>query len=95
MPDNTLRALAEICGQLSAETRLKIILELDSAGELSVNALAERAGITPGAASQHLHKMRAADLVDFRKVAQPIYYSLAEPRHPLVVAVLAMLKGNP
>ncbi|HEX9209013.1 MAG TPA: metalloregulator ArsR/SmtB family transcription factor [Bradyrhizobium sp.] len=46
-------------------------------GERSVGELAEIAGLSSAALSQHLGKMRALSLVKTRREAQTIYYSLA------------------
>ncbi len=46
-------------------------------GEKSVGHLAEIAGLSQAALSQHLGKMRALNLVDTRREGQSIYYSLA------------------
>jgi DNA-binding transcriptional ArsR family regulator len=46
-------------------------------GERSVGELAEIAGLSSAALSQHLGKMRALSLVKTRREGQTIYYSLA------------------
>jgi len=46
-------------------------------GEKSVGELAEIAGLSSAALSQHLGKMRALSLVNTRREGQTIYYSLA------------------
>lgn len=46
-------------------------------GERSVGELADIAGLSSAALSQHLAKMRALSLVKTRRDGQTIYYSLA------------------
>jgi len=63
---STLKAMA-------SETRLIILCAL-STGELPVNRLADLTGQSQSAVSQHLSKLRAADLVDSRRDGKTIYY---------------------
>ena len=61
---------AEVLKAMSSETRLKILCAL-SEGELPVNQLAELTQQSPSAVSQHLAKLRAANLVeDKRKLSK-------------------------
>lgn len=64
---------AEVLKAMSSETRLKILCAL-SGGELPVNQLADLTGQSPSAVSQHLAKLRAANLVEARRDAQTIFY---------------------
>lgn len=64
---------AEVLKAMSSETRLKILCAL-SDGELPVNVLAEMTAQSPSAVSQHLTKLKAANLVEARREAQTIYY---------------------
>jgi DNA-binding transcriptional ArsR family regulator len=59
-------------------------------GERSVGELAEVAGLSQSALSQHLGKMRLQGLVTTRRDAQTIYYSVASEA---VRAVLRTLYG--
>lgn len=59
-------------------------------GEKSVGQLAEIAGLTVPAASQHLAKMRALGLVKTRREGQTIHYRLASHQ---VEEVLKTLYG--
>ena len=68
---------AEVLKAMSSETRLKILCAL-SGGELPVNQLAELTGQSPSAVSQHLAKLRAANLVEARRDAQTIYYRCSD-----------------
>lgn len=62
---------------LSDSTRVKILLAL-AQGESYVGCLAELAGATPAAVSQHLTKLRLAGIVHVRREGTFAYYSLAD-----------------
>ncbi len=56
-------------------SRLKI-LELLSAKELTVNAIAQAAGLSQPTVSRHLAILRGADIVIDRRQGQQVYYTL-------------------
>lgn len=58
---------------MASETRLKIMCAL-SEGERPVHQLAQITGQSQSAISQHLAKLRAAELVESRRDGQTIYY---------------------
>ncbi|MEE2921954.1 MAG: metalloregulator ArsR/SmtB family transcription factor [Pseudomonadota bacterium] len=64
---DTLRAM-------SHETRLKILCLLDE-GEMPVNRIADAVGQSVSTVSQHLSKLRSADLVTSRRDGQTILYA--------------------
>jgi len=59
------------------EQRLLILCQLVS-GELTVGELQARIGLGQSALSQHLAVLREAGMVNTRRVAQSVYYSLPE-----------------
>lgn len=69
---------------LSNERRLQILCQLLE-GERCVHELEKHIRISQSALSQHLAKLRQADLVTTRRNAQTIYYSIKDD------AVFAML----
>ena len=69
---------ARLLKLLASEQRLMLLCRLVE-GEAPVGALADHAGLSPSAASQHLAKMRAEGLVATRREAQTIHYRLADP----------------
>jgi ArsR family transcriptional regulator len=75
---------ATVAKAIANEHRLEL-LELVAQGERSVEALAERAGLSVANASQHLQHLRRAGLVAARRQAKFVLYSLAD------AAVLTML----
>ncbi|KAA9108084.1 ArsR/SmtB family transcription factor [Microbacterium rhizomatis] len=66
----------EIFAMLADATRIRIILALREAGELSVNDLAEAVEKTPASVSQHLAKLRLARIVATRQEGTRVYYRL-------------------
>src|SRR6185312_11434242 len=69
---------AQVAKALGHGHRLEI-LELLAQGERSVDALAERAGLSIANASQHLRLMRRAGLLSSRRDGKHIYYRLSDP----------------
>ena len=75
-PDEVRRA-ADALRMLADPTRLNILWALMQ-GETSVACLAELAGTSPTAVSQHLSKLRLAGLVANRREGTFVYYTLAD-----------------
>ena len=75
-PEDVRRA-ADALRMLADPTRLNILWALMQ-GETSVACLAELAGTSPTAVSQHLSKLRLAGLVTNRREGAFIYYALAD-----------------
>jgi ArsR family transcriptional regulator len=72
------RLHAEVCRVLTDPKRLMLLAAL-RAGERSVSQLAVAIGLTLPNASQHLAVMRAAGLVEGRRIGTAVVYRLAEP----------------
>jgi rhodanese-related sulfurtransferase/DNA-binding transcriptional ArsR family regulator len=70
--------LAEIGRALGSPHRLRI-LELLAQRERSVEALAERVGLSIANASQHLRLMRAAGLLTSRRDGKHVLYVVSDP----------------
>jgi len=85
---------AEFLKQLANPRRLMVLCELVK-GERSVGALEAVTGLSQSALSQHLAKLREAELVATRRQAQTIYYSLADPGVRKVIAALYDLYCRP
>ena len=71
-----LAALAAYFSAASNETRLRMLFVLWRAGELCVCDLADLFEITQPAVSRHLKILREKALVEARRDAQTIYYSV-------------------
>jgi DNA-binding transcriptional ArsR family regulator len=75
--------------QLANEHRLLMLCQLAQSGEMTVSALAEVAGLSQSALSQHLARLREESIVAFRREAQTLYYRIADDR---VLRILGTLK---
>lgn len=73
-----LRAAASTFAMLSSPVRLHLVW-LAAQGTHSVGELAERAGVTTAAASQHLTKLRLAGLVSARHSGRQHFYEVDDP----------------
>ncbi|TFD52318.1 transcriptional regulator [Cryobacterium sp. Hh11] len=77
LPESDFVELAvEIFSMLADATRVRMIVALRDAGELSVNHLADIVDKTPASVSQHLAKMRLARIVSTRQEGTRIFYRL-------------------
>ncbi len=85
---SSLRRASEHFSLLAGETRLKIMVLLDAAGELCVCDLAAVLEMTPAAVSQHLSRLRSGRLVVSRRDGMTIYYRLSEAVDPAVRAAV-------
>ena len=72
---------------LGHKDRLMILCHL-AGGEKSVGQIAELLEIPQSPLSQHLSRMRKEDLVNTRREAQTIYYSLKSGKASKIVEVL-------
>jgi len=62
---------------IANESRLIILCVLNNQGEKSVGELEQIVGLSQSALSQHLARLRKDDIVNTRREAQTIYYSMA------------------
>ncbi|MHA1566686.1 MAG: ArsR/SmtB family transcription factor [Alphaproteobacteria bacterium] len=85
--EKSARAASALMDMLSNENRLMILCQL-SGGEKSVGQLAELIGARQVAVSQQLAILRREGLVQPRREAQTIHYSLASDEASRVIQVL-------
>src|SRR5688572_23179565 len=78
---------AFVAKAIAHEHRLELI-ELVAQGERSVEALAERSGLSIANASQHLQHLRRAGLVTARRQAKFVLYRLADDMVLTMVAAM-------
>ena len=76
--------------QIANANRLMILCKLIE-GEYSVGELNELIPLSQSALSQHLAKLREAELVVTRRESQTIYYQLADPRVTSIIKTLYKL----
>lgn len=72
--------VADVLAALSNDRRLLILCTLVEEGEATVNALADAVGLSQSALSQHLARLRAEEIVTFRRDGQTLWYRVADKR---------------
>ena len=72
--------VAGVLRALANERRLMILCKLVEWGEATPSSLAEAAGLSQSALSQHLAKMREEGIVTYRRESQTLWYRVADPR---------------
>jgi len=84
-------ALAEVAKALGHEHRVELIEQL-AQGPRSVEALAERVGLSLANASQHLQQLRRVGLVSTQRDGKRMVYRLADEAETDIVALLGALR---
>lgn len=88
MPDeNTVEQVAGGFAVLADPARLRIVLALLEAGEMSVRDVAAAARVSETSASQHLRVLRTSRTVRNRRDGRLVYYSLADAHVRLLLDV--------
>ncbi|WP_369138116.1 ArsR/SmtB family transcription factor [Modestobacter versicolor] len=91
---DTVRHAADALRMLADPTRINVLWALMQ-GETSVTCLAELAGTSPTAVSQHLSKLRLAGLVTNRREGAFVYYQLADPHVAALLRQALYHAGQP
>ena len=73
---------------LANEKRLLILCFLAARGEMTVGELVDAVDLSQSALSQHLAKLRADNLVTFRRTSQTLHYSVADEKTLQLLQVL-------
>ena len=96
MPEpEQVRRATELLRMLSDPTRFSVLWAL-AQGESNVACLAELAGTSSTAVSQHLSKLRLAGLVQGRREGTFVYYTVAPgPLGALLVQALQAVGARP
>lgn len=79
---------------LANEKRLAIVCIL-CRSEKNVGELEQVIGLSQSALSQHLARLRRDGVVETRREAQTIYYSIKDPSVPLLLECLSKIYGGP
>ena len=79
---------AQLLKMLANEKRLLILCFLAVRGEMTVGELVRVVKLSQSALSQHLAKLRADGLVEFRRTSQTLHYRVADPRALRLLQVL-------
>ena len=80
---------AQLLKLLGHEKRLLVLCFLAARGEMTVGELVGVAKLSQSALSQHLAKLRADGLVEFRRAAQTLHYRVVDRR---ALQMLQLLK---
>lgn len=78
---------AAFLAQLANGQRLRILCQMLE-GECSVTSFVNSTGLSQPAVSHHLKKLRDSGLVETRRDAQTIYYSLKDPAIERIILAL-------
>ncbi len=84
---------AEVFALLADPTRIRILLELDRAGELAVGELAAALEKPRTGVSQHLARLRMARMVTTRHEGTKVLYALVD-EHPVRVIAEAVRQAE-
>lgn len=90
--ENNLDQVTIILKAIANEKRLQIVCALLN-GEKSVGTLEKLSDLSQSALSQHLARLRRDDIVETRREAQTIYYSLHSEQTQAVLKCLSHLFG--
>lgn len=85
--------MAEVLRTLAHETRLRLIDTLLADGEKSVGEMESLTGVGQPALSQQLGILRKAELVNTRREAKQIYYSIRPEAFAMVARYLSLLSA--
>jgi DNA-binding transcriptional ArsR family regulator len=86
--NESIEKVAKILNLAGNETRLKILYLLNQEKELCPCDLADILEMTVSAISQHLRKLRDANIIKRRKAGQTIFYALVEENNKILEMVL-------
>lgn len=92
LEDNSEKA-STLLKSLANEKRLVIVCILCH-GEKNVGELEQVVGLSQSALSQHLARLRRDGVVDTRREAQTIFYSIKDAAVPKLLACLSEIYGG-
>lgn len=87
-------AAASLLKTLASRTRLLVIANLATNGEMNVGALNAKIHVSPAVLSQHLAKLRSQGLVCCRRTQSIVFYRLVPEREDLLRRILSVLLSH-
>jgi DNA-binding transcriptional ArsR family regulator len=87
--------IAAAAALLAEPARAALVTAVIADGALPVTDLAERAGIAPSTASEHLSRLVAGGFLDSEKRGRQRYFRLADPAVAAAVEALALVAPQP
>jgi ArsR family transcriptional regulator, arsenate/arsenite/antimonite-responsive transcriptional repressor len=76
--DKQIKQMSEFFKAMGDPTRLKIVSLIASSGNLCVNMVSNKIGMTQPAISQHLKILKQAGILDSEKLGLEVHYRLNE-----------------
>lgn len=91
---NQFGNLSKVLGLAGNEVRFKIIYLLNKEGKMCPCDLSDILEMTVPAVSQHLKKLKEGGIIQDKKVAQTIFYSLSNDYKEIVNPLLSLLNSK-
>ena len=85
LPPKTLEMAAQCLKVMAHPVRLRIV-DILIQGQVSVGTIAELCGLPPNQASEHLRLMKGCGLLDSVREGRVVYYKVANPSLPGLLA---------
>ncbi len=82
---NKLSGVSGVLKALAEENRLRVVMCLAEHGELCVCQITEFLGLAPSTVSKHLSILRAAGLIESRKIGRWVHYRFADSDEGAIV----------
>lgn len=92
LADESFSNLSQVLSLAGNEVRLKILFLLDKESELCPCDLSDILEMSVPAISQHLRKLKDANIIQFRKEGQTIFYSLKANHFSIVKPLFEHIK---
>lgn len=92
--EDSFAGLAPVLALAGNAVRLKMLYLLSHENELCPCDLSDILGMTVPAISQHLRKLKDANVIQFRKVGQTIFYSLKSDHLHVIEPLFVHIKNS-
>ncbi|WP_243409352.1 ArsR/SmtB family transcription factor [Pontibacter virosus] len=86
-----IQTLSQVFSLAGSETRLKLLYLLEQEESLCVCDLSDVLQMTMPAVSQHLRKLKDANIIQSKKVGQTVFYSLKQERQEVIKPLLELI----
>ena len=87
LSDEILDKAAECLRVIAHPVRLRIV-DILMQGDYSVGEIAEMCDVPPSQTSEHLRLLKGQGLLDSERRARSVYYNIADPRLPAMLACI-------
>ncbi|WP_229733917.1 ArsR/SmtB family transcription factor [Pontibacter amylolyticus] len=86
-----IQTLSQVFSLAGSETRLKLLYLLEQEESLCVCDLSDVLQMTMPAVSQHLRKLKDANIIQSKKVGQTVFYSLKQEHQEVIKPLLELI----